>query len=135
VNATNKAGEVWTGETEVEGSYKWFHYTDAAGREYQSKEQPAYRINMNTATMTPHGIAPIDPTITRPWRGVFVDGPHPTTDRDGDEIPEWTVCVGNEDAEPQGTVYFCQSHGSARALAARMSKDRRLEIVDESMAA
>lgn len=80
------------------------------------------------ATLTP-------PTTTRPWRGIFVDGPQPDVDQEGEEVPVWTVHVGDEDAEPIGKVYFCSSHGSARALAARMAKDRRLEIVDESMAA
>ena len=63
---------------------------------------------------------------------VLVDGPFPDVDHDGDEIPTWSVCLGDEDGEPFGTVYRCFTHAKARDLGARMSRDRRLELVDES---
>jgi hypothetical protein len=63
---------------------------------------------------------------------VFVDGPFPSVDREGEEVPEWTVYAGDDEAEPTGTVYRCSSWAGARSLGARMARDRRLELVDES---
>jgi hypothetical protein len=55
MNATNKQGHVWTGERERE----WWNYLDDNGQEYQSREVPSYRIVMDKAVMTKHGITPI----------------------------------------------------------------------------
>jgi hypothetical protein len=71
----------------------------------------------------------------KPWRGVFFDGPQSDQDREGEEIPVWFVYVANEDAEPIGRVYRCHSFGPAEALAKRMAKDRRLELIQEAMPA
>lgn len=55
LNATSKAGDVWTGETQ-DGFYI---YTDKNGNLYKSKERPAYRIVMDNAIFDPrHGIMP-----------------------------------------------------------------------------
>ena len=32
------------------------------------------------------------------WRGVFLDGPEPDEDASGEEIPVWTVFIGNDEA-------------------------------------
>src|ERR1035441_314454 len=51
---------------------------------------------------------PITPAPDQPpagWRGIFFDGPQPDRDREGEEIPVWVVYVGDEDADPVGTVY------------------------------
>ncbi len=79
-------------------------------------------------------------TIARETRSnravaVYCDGPFPTTDRDGDEVPEWTVFAGDQDAEPVGTVYRCSTWSGAVSLAAKMARDRRLSLEDESMPA
>ena len=66
------------------------------------------------------------------WRGVFFDGPQSDTNADGDEIPIWFVYVGNEEAEPQHTVYTCFSFDLAQDLAQRMSRDRNLELVQDA---
>jgi hypothetical protein len=63
---------------------------------------------------------------------VLVDGPYSDTDRDGEEVPVWSVCLGDEDGEPVGTVYTCYTHKRATDLGASMSRDRRLELIDES---
>jgi hypothetical protein len=60
MNATSKNGDLWTGERDGE----WWHYRDTNGKEYQSREVPAYRIKMDNATQitTPdgqRGIAPL----------------------------------------------------------------------------
>lgn len=70
-----------------------------------------------------------------PWRGVFFDGPQPDTDHEGEEIPVWFVYVGDEEAEPTGTVYHFHDYRAARALAHRMVRDRRLELIDEATTA
>ncbi len=70
-----------------------------------------------------------------PWRGVFFDGPEPQQNADGDEIPTWSVYVGDEEAEPTGTVYTCFSFSVAQDLANRMARDRRLELIHEATTA
>lgn len=63
---------------------------------------------------------------------VFFDGPQSDIDRDGEEIPMWVVYVGDDDANPIGTVYHFHNFDSARGLADKMSRDRRLELVCEA---
>ena len=60
---------------------------------------------------------------SKPWRGVFFDGPQPDQDPEGDEFPVWVVYIGNEEAEPVGQVYQCRSFRGAEALAQRMAID------------
>ena len=72
---------------------------------------------------------------TGPWRGVYFDGPQPDTNPEGDEIPVWFVYVGDEEAEPTGTVYRVLSYIAARGLANTMARDRRLELIDEATTA
>ena len=66
------------------------------------------------------------------WRGVFFDGPQSDTNADGDEIPIWHVYVGNEEAEPQHTVYTVFSFDLANDLAHRMARDRNLELIQDA---
>ena len=74
--------------------------------------------------------------LTPTWHGVFFEGPEPVPDRqDGDEIPTWTVYVGDDEAEPTGTVYTCFSFSFALDLAQRMARDRRLELIQDAIAA
>lgn len=49
MNATNKQGHVWTGESEKDSGSTWFNYCDEKGNEYQSKEVPAYRVVMDNS--------------------------------------------------------------------------------------
>jgi hypothetical protein len=71
-------------------------------------------------------------TPASPWRGVFFDGPRPDQGEDGEEVPVWVVFIGDEDAEPVGTVYRCRSFALGEGLARRMAKDRRLELIQEA---
>ena len=66
------------------------------------------------------------------WRGVFFDGPQSDTNADGDEILIWHVYVGNEEAEPQHTVYTVFSFDLANDLAHRMARDRNLELIQDA---
>ena len=66
------------------------------------------------------------------WRGVFFDGPQSDQNAEGDEIPVWCVYVGNEEAEPLHTVYWCWSFTLAQDLAQRMARDRKLELVQDA---
>ncbi|HMO51256.1 MAG TPA: hypothetical protein PKA21_09030 [Kiritimatiellia bacterium] len=69
-------------------------------------------------------------------RCIYAQGPEPRQDRrTGDEIPEWTVYVGDGDAEPRSKVYRLTSLDRARSLALRMSQDRRLELHDDTQPA
>jgi hypothetical protein len=70
-----------------------------------------------------------------PWRGVFFDGPQPDTDPEGEEIPVWYVYVGDEEAEPIGTVYHVHAFVTARSLAEAIARDRRLELIAEAATA
>ncbi len=88
----------------------------------------AQQLNTQHSTLN----TPADPG---PWRGVFFDGPQPQQNADGDEIPTWCVYVGDEEAEPAGTVYTCFSFGFAQDLANRMARDRRLELIQDAVAA
>ena len=69
------------------------------------------------------------------WRGVFLDGPQPERDHEGEEIPVWVVYVGDEEAEPTGTIYHVYNFTRAQALAHRMAGDRRLELINEATTA
>ena len=72
---------------------------------------------------------------TGPWRGVYFDGPEPDRDREGEEIPVWQVYIGDEEAEPVGTIYHVYNFKRAQALAERMANDRRLELINEAATA
>ena len=83
----------------------------------------------------PPTTAPTDPTASMRsanWRGVFFDGPEADQNADGDEIPIWFVYVGNEEAEPQHTVYTVFSFDLAQDLANRMARDRKLELIQDA---
>ena len=67
------------------------------------------------------------------WRGIFLDGPQPDVDDEGEEIPVWVVYVGNDDGDPIGTVYRLHNFKSAELLAYRMAEDRNLELIHEAM--
>jgi hypothetical protein len=81
---------------------------------------------------TPNPMNATAPTA-REWRGVFFDGPQSDQNHDGDEIPVWFVYVGNEDAEPTDHVYRIHDFHAAEELAHRMSRDRRLELIQDAM--
>ena len=72
---------------------------------------------------------------TGPWRGVYFDGPQPDQDAEGEEIPVWIVYVGDEEAEPTGTVYHVYNFARAQALAELIAQDRRLELIHEATTA
>jgi len=67
--------------------------------------------------------------VTGKPTAVVVDGPFATCDRWGDEIPYWTVSFLDDEDCTVGKVYDCASYDRALALAERISKDRRLELV------
>ena len=69
------------------------------------------------------------------YRAVYFDGPQPDRDRDGEEIPAWTVYVGDADAEPTGQIYTCHDFTRAEQLAQRMAQDRRLDLIHEATTA
>ncbi len=68
-------------------------------------------------------------------RAVFFDGPQSDRNHDGDEIPVWTVYVGDEEGIPVDQVYTCLSFGTAERLAQRIAEDRRIELITDAMPA
>ena len=67
------------------------------------------------------------------YLAIYAQGPEPIQDRrTGDEYPEWTVYIGDQDAEPRSKVYRLHNLERARALANRMATDRRLELHDDT---
>ncbi len=68
-------------------------------------------------------------------RAVFFDGPQSYRNHDGDEIPVWTVYVGDDEGIPVDQVYTCLSFGTAERLARRIADDRRLELITDAMPA
>ena len=87
---------------------------------------------MNTASLRQQSTINNQPSA---WRGVFFDGPQSDQNHDGDEIPMWVVYIGDEDANPTGTVYHVGSYAYAATLARSMSRERNLELIDEAMPA
>jgi hypothetical protein len=69
------------------------------------------------------------------WRGVFFDGPQPDRNREGDEIPVWSVFVGDDEGVPMSRIYRVYSFTKAEALAQAMAKDRQLELITDAMPA
>jgi len=61
--------------------------------------------------------------------GVHFDGPYADQDKHGDEFPYWTVSLIDDDGEPVGTVYTVHSYSKADALASKIARDRRVELV------
>jgi hypothetical protein len=66
------------------------------------------------------------------YRAVYFDGPQSDRDHDGEEIPAWTVFVGDSDAEPTGQIYTLHHFKSAELLAYQMASDRRLDLIHEA---
>ena len=66
------------------------------------------------------------------YRAVYFDGPQPDTDPDGEEIPAWSVYVGDDQAEPVGTVHTLHHFKSAELLACQIASDRRLDLIHEA---
>ena len=77
-------------------------------------------------------IAAIAFSNTGLYRAVYFDGPSADRDHEGEEIPVWVVYIGDDEAEPVGTVYLCHQFQSAEQLARRMAHDRRLDLIHEA---
>jgi hypothetical protein len=80
-------------------------------------------------------IAAAEFTNTGLYRAVYFDGPQSDRDAEGEEIPAWTVYVGDDEAEPTGTVYTLHHFKSAELLAYQMASDRRLDLIHEATSA
>ncbi len=67
-------------------------------------------------------------------RAVVSDGPFPNENRDGDEVPEWTVSIVDNDGDDLRT-YRVRSLAQCLSMGRTIAKDRRLEWVNEAVAA
>ena len=103
----------------------------------KSRNQVARSANHDSQPVAPAPGQPVQADAEAPaWRGVFFDGPEPEQDRrSGDEIPVWSVYVGDDEGIPVGRVYRVFSFTKAEALAMAMAKDRQLELITEAMPA
>lgn len=63
---------------------------------------------------------------------IMVDGPYSNRNDDCDEVPEWTVCAADDEANEIGKIYYCSSYESAIDLGRRMAKERHLELSNEA---
>ena len=66
------------------------------------------------------------------WRGVYFDGPSADLTQDGDEIPVWVVYIGDDEAEPLGTIYKCHDYAEAERLARRISTERGFDLIHDA---
>lgn len=70
-------------------------------------------------------------TTTRATNVSFT-GPHSGFNQDGDEVPEWAVCLADDYGDAIGTIYHIRNYSRARNLAHKMSKDRRLPLESDA---
>ncbi len=67
---------------------------------------------------------------------VLLDGPQSALNFDGDEVAEWTVCIGDDEGEPMDSnVARFRDYGDAVLYAAKLAKQGRFELIDEAMPA
>jgi hypothetical protein len=88
--------------------------------------------NKNTESGLQNRIAQSGKQAAKAWRAIFFRGPQPAQNKDGDEIPLWSVYLGDEEGEPVRTVYGMHSFKKAESLAKVMAEDRKLELIHEA---
>ena len=98
---------------------------DTSAPGVQNRNEPARTISGTSLESAP---APA-------WNGVFFHGPQPQRNRDGNEIPVWSVFVGDTEAKPVSRIYHVFSFTKAESLAKAMSHDRQLELITEAQPA
>ena len=67
-----------------------------------------------------------------PFRAVYFDGPQPDRTEDGDEVPDYVVYIGDEDAEPVSHLQHFRSYAIAEQVARHLASDRRLDLIHEA---
>lgn len=72
--------------------------------------------------------------MTDPTRAVYFRGPDSHQDRHGNELPFWSVYVGDMNADPESLkkIYRIGDYKRALALALSMAADRYLELINEA---
>lgn len=68
-------------------------------------------------------------------RCVIFDGPFPTQDRHGEEVPEWYVGEGDDDGEDIGEGSHFTSYEAGFTEARRLADRLNVELVNEAMRA
>ena len=63
---------------------------------------------------------------------VLLDGPTARQNWEGDEVPEWTVGVVDENGDDIGKFYRVGSYSRAFDLAVKIAHDRRLPLDNEA---
>ena len=89
-------------------------------------------MHTNTATPVNNSSNTNTATVEKPWRGVFLRGPHQVKAADGRETSIWSVYQGDNEGNPAGRVYEIKDYTRAEKLAQAMSQDRKLELIIET---
>ena len=66
------------------------------------------------------------------YRAVYFDGPQSDRDHEGEEVPAWTVYIGDHEAEPVSHLQHFRSYEIAEQVARHLAGDRRLDLIHEA---
>ena len=64
---------------------------------------------------------------------VYFDGPCPSQDATGEDIPVWFVFVGDSDGDPVDAVSPFYHFATAQCYARELAKTKRLSLITEAM--
>ena len=64
---------------------------------------------------------------------VYFDGPCPSQDATGEEIPVWFVFVGDSDGDPVDAVSPFSNFETAKGYARELAKAKRLSLITDAM--
>jgi hypothetical protein len=66
------------------------------------------------------------------FRAVYFDGPSADQDHEGEEIPVWTVYVGDDEAEPVSHLQHFRSFQIAEDVAKHLAATRHIDLIHEA---
>ena len=64
---------------------------------------------------------------------VYFDGPCPSQDATGEDIPVWFVFVGDSDGDPVDAVSPFSNFATAQCYACELAKAKRLSLITDAM--
>jgi len=64
---------------------------------------------------------------------VYFDGPCPSQDATGEDIPVWFVFVGDSDGDPVDVVSPFSNFETAKGYARELAKAKRLSLITDAM--
>ena len=72
------------------------------------------------------------PTNTGLYGAAYFDGPQSDQDHNGEEIPDWVVYIGDDEAEPVSHLQHFRSFQIAEDVARHLARTKRLDLIHES---